>query len=420
MAVDFEVALDRYADLAVRTGLNLQPDQRLMVADPTIRFGVPHESAPFIRAVAKAAYAAGASSVEPLWGDAQLTVLALAQRGRDWIESFPDWRYAAAADHVHREGAYLSVHSYPPNLLEGLDVSLVAEFQRRTIERFYPTASVTRSDGTNRCVLAAPTASWADRVLPHLPQEARLPKLWDLVFRMCRVDQPDPVAAWQEHGQDLAARCACLNAKAYDALHYTAQGTDLTIGLPPGHRWQWGGSTAISGVPFIANMPTEEVYTLPDRRRADGTVTASMPLSRGGGLIEGIRLAFEGGRVADAHADVNDSLLASVLSTDEGAARLGEVALVPHSSPVAQSGVLFYDTLFDENAACHLALGYAYTSSLEGGDDMDQAAFLAAGGNQSKIHVDFMIGSDRMDIDGLTAEGRAEPVMRSGEWAIDA
>ncbi len=202
-------------------------------------------------------------------------------------------------------------------------------------------------------------------------------------------------------------------------LHYSAPGTDLTIGLPAGHRWHGGGSISSSGIAFIPNMPTEEVYTLPDRRRAEGTVTASMPLSVSGRVIEGIHLTFKDGRVVNSHASVNHALLSSLLTTDEGAAHLGEVALVPHSSPVAQSGVLFYDTLFDENAACHLALGRAYMGTIDGGESMDEAAFVAAGGNLSKIHVDFMIGSGNMDIDGLSAEGDAEPVMRSGEWAFD-
>jgi len=268
-------------------------------------------------------------------------------------------------------------------------------------------------------VVAFPVAAWADRVLPDLPPNERLARMWDLVFRICRVDRPDPASAWREHVAQLGVRFAYLNAKSYDALHYTAPGTELTLGLPAGHQWHGGGSMSSSGISFIPNMPTDEVYTLPDRRRAQGTVTASMPLSVGGRVIEGIQLTFNDGRVVNSHASVNEALLTSMLTNDEGASRLGEVALVPHSSPVSQTGVLFYDTLYDENAACHLALGRAYTSTIQGGDAMDDDAFVAAGGNLSKVHVDFMIGSDHMDIDGLTTDGRAEPIMRSGEWAFD-
>jgi aminopeptidase len=419
MSSEFEAALDRYAELVIKTGLNLQSGQRLLIADPAIRFGVPPETAPFIRALTKAAFAAGAASVDPLWGDSQITLMALEQRGFEWVDSFPDWRFRVAADHVRQGGAYLSVHAYPPNVLEGLDESLAAKFQRNTLEGFFPISEVTTRNETNWCVVAIPVKAWADTVLPDLAPQDRLPALWDLIFRMCRADRPDPIRAWQEHGDHLAARAAHLNAKAFDALHYTAPGTDLTIGLPAGHRWHWGSGNTTSGIPFIANMPTEEVYTLPDRRRAEGTVSASMPLSVAGRVIEGIRLVFENGRVVESRAEVNDSLLSDMLATDEGAARLGEVALVPHTSPVAQTGVLFFDTLFDENAACHLALGRAYTSTIDGGDDMDDEAFFAAGGNQSKIHVDFMIGSGAMDIDGLSADGRYEPILRSGEWAFD-
>jgi aminopeptidase len=419
MPIDFEAAFDRYAELIIRVGLNLQPDQPLIIADPSIRFGIPMEAAPFIRILAKKAYAVGARSVEPLWGDSALSVMAMERRGKDWIESFPDWRFQAAAEHVRQGGAYLSVHAHAPNLLESQDEELAAALQRRTQNAFDATSEITTRDKTNWCVVAVPGSAWADMVLPDLPPEARVDELWSLVLRICRADQPDPAAAWREHVSNLTARHAYLNAKSYDGLRYTAPGTDLTIGLPAGHLWHGGGSTSSSGISFIPNMPTEEVYTLPDRRRAQGRVSASMPLSVAGRVIEDIRLTFEDGRVVASHASVNDSLLTSLLATDEGAAHLGEVALVPHSSPVSQSGVLFYDTLFDENAACHLALGRAYTSTLDGGDAMDEAAFAAAGGNSSKIHVDFMIGSDKMDIDGLTADGRAESVIRSGEWAFD-
>jgi aminopeptidase len=420
MPLDFETALQRYADLVIRTGLNLQPGQRLIMGDPSIRFGIPLEAAPAIRVLAQAAYKTGARSVEPFWGDVALTLTALEHRGAEWVESFPDWRYKASADHVRQGGAYLSIHAYPPGLLEGQDESLTANFHRRTQEAFFPTSEAYSRDDTNWCVVALPVRAWADRVLPNLAPQDRLPALWDLVFRICRADRPDPIGAWREHVSALAARCSYLNAKSYDALHYTAPGTDLTIGLPPGHQWHGGGSTSASGITFIPNMPTEEVYTLPDRQRAQGTVTASMPLSVGGRVIEGIQLAFQDGLVVESHASANHALLSSLLETDEGAGRLGEVALVPASSPVAQSGVLFYDTLFDENAACHLALGRAYRATIEGGNSMDEAAFLAAGGNLSTIHVDFMIGSGQMDVDGLAPNGDADPVIRSGEWAFYA
>jgi aminopeptidase len=417
---DFEGALRRYAELAIRTGLNLQPGQALLLADPSLRYGVPAEAAPMVRKLARAAFAAGARSVEPLWGDSQITRLGLDEQGEAWIEGMPTWRFQASAEHVAQGGAYLSLHCHAPNLLEGLDEGLATKFLGRTLEAFSPTSEVTTANKTNWCVIAIPVAGWADLVFPDLAPDERLPRLWREIFRICRLDRPDPVAAWETNVKQLNARMAYLNARAYHELHYRSDGTDLRVGLAEGHRWLGGGTKTTSGVSFIPNLPTEEVYTLPDRMRADGQVTASMPLCVGGRVIKGMRLRLERGAVVEAHADTNESFLKSLLKSDEGACRLGEAALVPNSSPIAQSGTLFYDTLIDENAACHLALGRGYRATIGGGQDLDDPAFLAAGGNLSMVHADFMLGSGQLDIDGVRADGQAEPVMRSGEWAFDA
>jgi aminopeptidase len=419
MSLETEAALARYAELTIRTGLNLQSGQGLLMADPSIRYGVPAEAAEMVRALAQAAFAAGARSVEPLWGDSQLTRLGLNSRGEAWIDTMPRWRFEAAADHVSHGGAYLSLHCHAPNLLEDLDESLATKFLGRTLEAFNPTSEVTTANKTNWCVIAIPVAGWADLVFPDLPSAKRLPRLWEEILRICRADQPDPVAAWAQHVGQLNARMAYLNARAYRELHYLSDGIDLRIGLAEGHLWLGGGTQTTSGVPFIPNLPTEEVYTLPDRGRAEGHVTASMPLCVGGRVIEGLHFRFEAGRVVEAHAQTNEAFLKSILAADQGASRLGEAALVPNSSPIAQSGVLFYDTLIDENAACHLAVGRGYRATLRGGDELNDSAFEAAGGNVSMVHMDFMLGSGRLDIDGVDLDGRAEPVMRSGEWAFE-
>jgi aminopeptidase len=234
---------------------------------------------------------------------------------------------------------------------------------------------------------------------------------------MCRLDADDPVAAWRRHIDALSARAELLNERRYDALRYQGPGTDLTIGLPPAHVWVSGCTVSRSGIQFTANLPTEEVFTMPHKDRAQGVVRSSKPLSYGGTLIEDFMVRFDGGRVVEVKAARGEAVLRQLVETDAGAARLGEIALVPQSSPISQSGRLFYNTLFDENAATHVALGAAYKFTMRGGESMDEESFARAGGNRSVVHVDFMIGSAELDIDGVLADGTAEPLMRAGEWA---
>jgi len=253
-------------------------------------------------------------------------------------------------------------------------------------------------------------------VFPEDTPELALEKLWEAIFRTTRIDREDPVAAWKTHDADLQSRAAQLNEKRYAALHYRGPGTDFRLGLADGHLWLGGGTTAANGVYCIPNMPTEEVFTTPHKDRADGTITATKPLSHQGTMIEGIQVRFEKGRIVEAHASRGQEVLERLFDTDDGARRLGEVALVPHSSPIASSGLLFLNTLFDENAASHIALGQSYTSCLRDGDTLTPEQLAARGANDSLIHVDWMIGSGQLDIDGVTAEGLAEPLMRQGEW----
>ena len=254
-------------------------------------------------------------------------------------------------------------------------------------------------------------------MFPGVPSSEAVSRLWDAIARMCRLDAADPIAAWETHLGNLAARSEYLNTKRYAALKYTGPGTDLTLGLPDGHMWVSGRSASRNGIPFTANLPTEEVFTIAHKDRVDGTVRASKPLSYGSTLIEGFSVTFERGRIVKMTADKNSDTLQRLLDTDEGARHLGEVALVPHNSPISQSGLLFYNTLFDENAASHVALGNAYKFTLRGGNDMSDAQFESAGGNRSGVHVDFMIGSGDLDVDGVLASGATEPLMRKGEWA---
>jgi aminopeptidase len=271
----------------------------------------------------------------------------------------------------------------------------------------------------NWTVIAVSVPSWASKVFPDLPSEAAEAKLWDTIFEIYRLKQPDPISSWEEHVNHLTAKCSYLNHKQYTALKLTGPGTDLTIGLPEGHLRKGVRETTEAGIAFTGNLPTEEVFTMPHKDRTQGVVTASLPLSRAGVLIENFGLTFAEGRVVNATAEKGQSSLRKLIETDEGASRLGEVALVPHSSPVAQCGVLFHNDLIDENAASHIALGAAYKFNVQGGETMSDAEFAGAGGNLSLVHADFMIGSGQMDVDGLRPNGDAEPVMRGGEWVYE-
>jgi aminopeptidase len=413
---DFERMLRAYADLTVRVGLNLQPDQRLLIIGPIANGGAALDAAPLVRAVTASAYRAGARLVETLWGDEALLAARLEYAPRDSFTEFSAWLSAALVQHAAAGHAVLSIYANDPDQLKDAPQDLVGVVQQTTANHVRPFRDYISRNHTNWAVVAAAAPSWAARVFPDVQRERQVDRLWEAIARLCRLDRDDPIAAWETHLADLAVRTDYLNAKQYSALRYSGPGTKLTIGLPPGHVWVGGRSSNVAGIRFAPNLPTEEVFTMPHKDRVDGIVRSTKPLSYGGTLIENFTLKFEGGRAVEVRAEKNESVLKRLVDMDAGAARLGELALVPHSSPVAQTGVLFYNTLFDENAASHVALGAAYKFTLRGGEAMTDEAFEAAGGNRSATHVDFMIGSAELDIDGVRQDGGAEPVMRSGEW----
>jgi aminopeptidase len=417
MSVDFDRALHNYAELIVRVALNIRRGQRLIIIGPLAYGGVSPEAAPLVRHITESAYKAGARYVEAIWGDEALTLSRFANAPRDSFDDFSRWLPNALVEHVNAGDAALSVYANDPDLLAGQPIELVTAMQRTSSRSLQPFRERISRNDINWAVVAAASAKWAAKVFPRLPAERQLPMLWETIARLCRLDAADPVAEWQKHIAALAARADDLNGKHYTALRYTGEGTALTIGLPPGHVWISARSEARNGVAFTANIPTEEVFTLPHKDRVDGTVRSTKPLSYGGTLIENFSLQFSGGKVVKVSADRGEDVLKQLVETDAGSARLGEVALVPQNSPVAQSGLLFYNTLFDENAASHVALGSAYKFTMLGGEDMDDAAFEQAGGNRSATHVDFMIGSAELDIDGVLADGTSEPLMRRGDWA---
>jgi len=416
MATDRERMLRAYADLTIRVGLNLQPTQRLLIIGPIANGGAALEAAPLVREIVASAYRAGARLVETLWGDEALLSARLEHAPRDSFEEVSAWLPDALVQHVSAGHATLSIYANDPDQLKDAPQDLVGAVQKATAGAVRPFRERISRNQTNWAVVAASAPSWARRVFPDVEPSQQVDRLWRAIEKLCRLDVPDPIAAWETHLADLSARTDRLNAKQYGALEYTGPGTKLTIGLPPGHVWVGGRSTSSAGIRFAPNLPTEEVFTMPHKDRVDGVVRSTKPLSYGGTLIENFTLRFESGRVVEVKAEKNQSVLQRLVDMDAGAARLGEVALVSERSPVAQTGLLFYNTLFDENAASHIALGAAYKFTLQGGEAMSDEAFERAGGNRSAAHVDFMIGSGELDIDGVLPSGGAEPVMRKGEW----
>ena len=418
MSNSLDRTLQLYGDLAVRVALNLQPGQRLLIIGPLANGGASLEAAPLVRCVAQSAYAAGAQLVETLWGDEGLQLARFRNAAPDSFDQFSTWFPQALTDHVKGGHAVLSIWANDPDLLKDQPSERLGAVQKAVSHAVRPFRDFLSRNGSNWSIIAAPSEGWAARVFPHLPAEERVDALWQAITKLVRLDQPDPIAAWETHLTALAGRRDFLNARRYTALRYRGPGTSLTIGLVPGHKWKAGRATSTNGIPFTANLPTEEVFTMPHRDRVDGTVRSTKPLCYAGTLIENFSVTFEGGRVVSATAERGEAVLQDLIATDAGSCRLGEVALVPHNSPVAQSGVLFYNTLFDENAASHVALGSAYKFTIDDGEGMTDEQFEAAGGNRSATHVDFMIGSAELEVDGVRADGTVEPLLRNGDWVV--
>lgn len=417
---DFQDQLRAYADLAVNVGLNVRRGQRLLIIGPLASGGVSLEAAPLVRQVAESAYRAGATLVEALWGDETLHLSRLRLAPRDSFDEFSRWLPDALLAHAEAGDAVLSIYANDPDLLKNEDPPLVSAVAQATARAVRPFRDRISRNATNWTVVAAAAPTWAAKVFPEAGERDSVQQLWSAIARLCRLDAPDPVAAWRTHLEALSGRKDQLNERRYSALKYSGPGTDLTIGLPDEHLWVSGQSTSASGILFAPNLPTEEIFTMPHKDRVSGRVRSTKPLSYGGTLIEDFALQFVEGRIVHATAGTGEAVLRELIATDDGAARLGEIALVPHGSPISQSGLLFYNTLFDENAASHLAVGSAYKFTMRGGEHMTEEAFEQAGGNRSAVHVDFMIGSGQLDVDGVHRDGATEPLMRRGEWVQPA
>ncbi len=405
----FEDRLDRLAQVAVQVGLGLAPGQELVLTAPL-------DAVPLVRRITEHAYKAGAKLVSPLFSDEQATLARFQLAPEEAFDYAPAWLFEGMAASFRNGAARMAIGGEDPALLAGQDADRVARANRSRSVAYRPAMELITNFATNWNIVCYATPSWARRVFPDLPEQEAVARLWDAIFAASRVDTPDPVVAWAEHNAALHKRTAYLNAKQYAALHFTGPGTDLRVGLADRHLWLGGSEPAKNGITCNPNIPSEEVFTTPHLARVDGTVSSTKPLSYQGTLIEDIAVRFEAGRIVQSTARTGHAVLERVLGTDDGSRRLGEVALVPHSSPISASGLLFFNTLFDENAACHIALGQAYRTCLEGGTEASETELARRGANTSLIHIDWMIGSNKVDVDGVASDGGREPLMRSGEW----
>ncbi len=410
--LNFDQKLDNLATLALRVGVNLQEGQRLMLIGPI-------EGADLMRRIASQAYDMGAPHVHVQYVDGQMALIRAQRSPEAALEEFPEAYRDMVLSFLERGDAYLRVGGEDPDLMSAAEPQRVAAMVRGQRRVMRPVSDLVQRSHMPWSIVDYAVPAWAEKVFPDLPRAQAVEKLWDAIFAACRADVDDPLGAWREHVAALGRARDVLNGHSFAALHLRAPGTDLRVGLPDTHEWESGGQYAgVNGEFFVANIPTEEVFTAPHARRVSGTVRASKPLSYQGQLIDGFQLTFEDGAVVDFSAERGEAVLKGLLETDEGARRLGELALVPHSSPISQSGLLFYNTLFDENAACHLALGRAYETTFVDGTKRPLEELVADGFNQSLTHVDFMFGSDELDIDGEGPDGSLVPVMRAGEWAF--
>ncbi|ATD55450.1 aminopeptidase [Clostridium chauvoei] len=407
-----EKMLKKYAELAVKKGVNIQQDQTVIINSPI-------ECADFAREIAKEAYTIGAKDVVVHYNDQKLQRIKLENSSIETLSFVPDW-VGESYNYYARNGAcVISISASDPDAYKGISMDKIAAMQKArqlALSEYY---EYSMSNKIRWTVISIPTEAWALKIFPNVSKEIAVEKLWEVIFKVVRLDNENPIKAWEEHNKNLREKLTYLNNKNFERLHFkNNKGTDLTIELPKGHIWFGGSEDCTNGIEFNANMPTEEVFTLPKKNGVNGTVVSSKPLSYGGNLINNFSLTFKEGKVVDFSAEEGYEVLKELLESDEGARYLGEVALVPFDSPISNSNIIFYNTLFDENAACHLAFGKAYPICIENGSEMSNKELESKGVNTSIIHVDFMIGTEDLDITGFTENKDAFEIFKNGNWAF--
>ncbi len=380
------------------------------------QMGVVLDAAPFVRELAVAAYDAGAREVVVVWEDEAVRRLGAERRSERADADFPAWHTDAMNEHALAGDALLVVDAKDPRLLSGLPQDRLSARAAELQRRWRPSSEVIGRLATNWAFVTAATPGWARSVFPGEPDDVATELLWEAILHAVRADLPDPVEAWRSHVADLAARARYLTERRFRALRFVGPGTDLDVGLADGHVWCGGAATAGSGVSFVPNLPTEEVFTAPHRRRVTGHVRGTQPVPIRGEIVEGWELEFKDGRVVAATAQAGEEALLALLATDKGASRLGEVALVAGSSPTRATGVRFEHPVFEENLACHIALGRAYAPTVDGGASMTADELLAHGANTSDEHVDIMCGSPEVTVSGIRSDGGVEPLLVGGQW----
>ena len=407
---NFNESLKKYAELAVDIGVSVKPGD-------TVYVQISVDQAQLARLIVAAAYQRGAAEVQVQWFDDVLKRLDMAHMADERLFNIPAFVKGQFDYWVDHQAKRITVVSSDPDNLAGIDSNRIAKYQEAFAKAYKRLMEAISSMSISWTIIGAASPRWAQKVFPDAatPEEAT-ELLWEAIFKTTRIDQPDPEAAWKAHDQKLREKAAWLNNEQFDQLHYMAPGTDLVVGLPKNHIWEGAGAFNPRGEEFMANMPTEEVFTAPDFRRIDGTVVSTKPLSYGGNILEDMHITFKDGQIVEAHAKQGDDVLQNLLKTP-GARSLGEVSLVPDPSPISQSGLIFFNTLFDENASDHMALGQAYPFSVKDGVAMTNEQRAAVGLNQSPTHVDFMMGSAAMNIDGIKPDGTIIPIFRNGDWA---
>jgi len=407
----FEEKLEQFAELAVKIGVNIQKGQYLLINTST-------DTLEFTRIVVKKAYEAGAGRVQVNLTDPEITRSFYELGAEEEFSKFPKWTVAQRHELIERKGALLWIDAEDPDLLAGIPSSRISAQEKASGTALVRYRKAIMNDEIAWSIIAVPSKKWAAKVFPDLDESEQMQALWEAIFKTVRIGEGDAVENWRKHIDTLQDLAEQLNNMKIAKLHYKAPGTDLTIELPEKHLWISGSSKTPEGSTFIANMPTEEVFTLPAKYGVNGVVSSTKPLAYQGNIIDQFSLKFEKGKIVEARAEVGNDLLQELITQDEGSSFLGEVALVPHKSPISESGILYYNTLFDENASNHLAIGEAYPTCYEGGQQLEEGQLESLGINVSITHVDFMIGSAEMDIDGILPDGTKQPIFRKGNWAF--